>query len=154
MKLSYLFFIVFFVSTITWADDHDPNKKEFFSGSDFSFTKINGIIVGTVGVIPVWAEKVCGSHIKGIYKKEKNINKFSVEVVDKKLVGNFGEKNTLVFSKMDKENQIIHLLNDKEEILIRFSAESFSNNHFNNITFSFTNGEKEYSIFLKNYFRA
>jgi hypothetical protein len=118
----------------------EHNEKEFITGSGFDMTKINDIIVGSYNMIPVWAEKVCGSHIKGTFRKDTTPGEFSVLIENKKLIGRFAGV-TIGIAGIDKEKQIITLSvvgpEGTSTSEVHFAYESFAENHFQNITFEF-----------------
>ena len=127
------------LATSSFASTEEHNK-EFITGSGFNMTKIGDIIVGTYDMIPIWAEKVCGSHIKGTYRKGTTAGEFSVLIEDKKLIGRFADV-TLGIAGIDKEKQIITLSvvspQGTSTTEIRFTSEGFADGHYENMTFDF-----------------
>ena len=131
--------LIFLLASFSALASGDHADREFVTGARFDLVKVNDVLVGTYDLIPIWAEKECGSHIRGFYKKGSEILHFSVEMKDRKLTGTFGDL-TIQFLKIDKENKDIILKNGEREISVRYAFESFESPHFHDITFSFLNG--------------
>lgn len=138
MKKLLLALLVLVPFSLAIASD-EPHPTEYILGAGFNMTKTNDIIVGTYNAIPFWAEKKCGSHIRGIYKKEDAIKEFSVVLNQGKLEGVFGNV-AISFVKFDKENRNITLNVNGAEVVVHFEYVSFADGHFKNITFTFGNG--------------
>ena len=140
---------LFAVLSISAFGHGDHGEREEIKGSGFDFAKVKDIIVGTFDNYPVWAEKKCGSHIRGQYKKdaEGEIKTFSVEVVDQVISGTFGDKK-INFVGVDRENKIIKLSMGDVAVPIHYKTESFEDGHFHGITWTFTVHGEEHNVYL------
>jgi len=136
MKKLVLVFLVLFVSTFAIANGEHADK-EFITGSGFDLVHVNHILVGTYNLIPVWAEKICGSHIKGQIKLGKEIKEFVVKKIDGKLTAKFPGR-TFKFSGFDKENKTIYISDDEygREIAIRYDMQDVEDVHLVKVSFN------------------
>ncbi|MFH1618942.1 MAG: hypothetical protein ABIG11_03470 [bacterium] len=137
MKKIFALFLVLAMSPATglFAEGTHP-EKEFFKGSGFDLVKVNDVMVGLYNLMPIWADKACGDHIKGLYKAGKDIGEFSVVVKDKKPMGTFGE-NTVSFVRIDKEKKAIVLQSSAGEVYVYYSYAGTNGEHMMNIDFRF-----------------
>ena len=85
MKSFLVVTLLFLLASFSAVASGDHADREFITGAGFDLVKVNDILVGTYNLIPIWAEKKCGSHIRGIYKKGSEISHFSVEMKNRKL---------------------------------------------------------------------
>jgi len=127
----------------------DHNAKETITGSGFDLVHVNSILVGTYNIIPIWAEKICGSHIRGKVKVGEETLDFSVEMIDKKITGMFKDLK-VQFAKMDIANKKIILKAGEELVEINFTTQGYDAEEGHNfgITFNFNSKGEEHSIFL------
>ena len=108
--------LVLLTQPVFASEEHAP--KEFITGSGFDLVHVQDILVGTFELMPVWAEKKCGSHIRGIYRQAETTKEFAVEIIEtngvKKITGSFNGKS-IAFKKLDRQNQVLFLdVNGKE----------------------------------------
>lgn len=128
--------LLLIASLSAFASGGGHADKEPIVGSGFDLVLVNGIIVGTYNLIPIWAEKKCGSHIRGTYKVGEEIKNFAVQKVDGKLTGTFGDRKVL-FAGLDKPNKKIMVKFNDETIIVTWEAESFENGHYHNVDLMF-----------------
>jgi hypothetical protein len=146
-KILSIAILVLLTSFFAFGSGDHPDR-EYLTGSGFDLIKVNDVLVGTFGLVPIWAEKECGSHIKGLYKKGEENAEFIVKVEDQQLVGSFGS-NLIAFNRIDRENNNIILKIGENEVSVHYEAEIVENPHLKNITFTFTNNETPYEVKLE-----
>ncbi|MFH1729099.1 MAG: hypothetical protein ABIA04_11860 [Pseudomonadota bacterium] len=156
MKKSFLFLSILLFPVYLLASEGHADK-EFIKGAGFDLVHVNHVLVGTYNLIPVWAEKECGSHIKGQYKTGEEIKEFGVIAEEGKPITGYFEGYAISFSGLDPDNKIITLnINDdltnesfSADFQIRFEFEDFADGHMKNITFYLNNGKEDLSVKLE-----
>ncbi|MCG2725428.1 MAG: hypothetical protein L6420_04070 [Elusimicrobia bacterium] len=126
---------VFFVGGAFASDEGHPDR-EFLTGSGFEFVKVNDVLVGTFNLIPIWAEKACGDHIKGFYKVGKDVKEFSVIIKDGKLTGTFG-KRVIVVEGVDPQKKEITLTSGGNKFIFKYNNGGTNGAHLVNLQFDF-----------------
>ncbi len=135
-KILAISLIGIFASLPVFASDAGHPDREFITGAGFDLVKVNDVLVGTFNLIPIWADKKCGDHINGLYKKGTEVAEFSVGKLNEVLTGSFGEKR-ITYAGFDKERSIIKLQDGELTIGVHFASESFEGGHHKQITFTF-----------------